>query len=63
MFPAIDFSLASTESIKTINFFSFASHFLIFYMQIETDEDVLWKPDIREEDQDIATRGVKFFNW
>ncbi|KAL9860421.1 Phosphoglycerate mutase-like protein 2 [Arabidopsis thaliana] len=29
----------------------------------KTDVDVLWKPDIREEDQDIAARGVKFFNW
>ncbi|CAN6924367.1 unnamed protein product [Brassica oleracea] len=29
----------------------------------KTDEDVLWKPDIREEDKDIAARGVKFMNW
>lgn len=36
---------------------------MIFYMQIETDEDVLWKPDIREENKDIAARGVKFMNW
>jgi len=35
----------------------------IDFSLIETDEDVLWKPDIREEDKDIATRGVKFFNW
>ncbi|ESQ29598.1 hypothetical protein EUTSA_v10023600mg [Eutrema salsugineum] len=30
---------------------------------IETDEDVLWKPDIREENKDIAARGVRFMNW
>ncbi|KAG7649952.1 Histidine phosphatase superfamily clade-1 [Arabidopsis thaliana x Arabidopsis arenosa] len=35
----------------------------IDFSLIETDVDVLWKPDIREEDQDIAARGVKFFNW
>ncbi|KAL1194363.1 Phosphoglycerate mutase-like protein 2 [Cardamine amara subsp. amara] len=35
----------------------------IDFSLIETDEDVLWKPDTREEDQDIAARGVKFMNW
>ncbi|CAN8244862.1 unnamed protein product [Cochlearia groenlandica] len=29
----------------------------------KTDEDVLWKPKTREEDKDIAARGVKFINW
>uniref|UniRef100_A0A1J3E745 Phosphoglycerate mutase-like protein 2 n=1 Tax=Noccaea caerulescens TaxID=107243 RepID=A0A1J3E745_NOCCA len=35
----------------------------IDFSLIETDEDVLWKPDVREEDKDIAARGVKFMNW
>ncbi|EFH64510.1 predicted protein [Arabidopsis lyrata subsp. lyrata] len=35
----------------------------IDFSLIESDEDVLWKPNVREEDQDIAARGVKFFNW
>ncbi|KAG5414703.1 hypothetical protein IGI04_002270 [Brassica rapa subsp. trilocularis] len=30
---------------------------------VETDEDVLWKPEVREEDKDLAARGVKFMNW
>lgn len=34
-----------------------------FCLQVETDEDVLWKPEIREEDKDLAARGVKFMNW
>ncbi|KFK40904.1 hypothetical protein AALP_AA2G058400 [Arabis alpina] len=35
----------------------------IDFSLIETDEDVLWTPNIREEDKDIAARGVKFMNW
>ncbi|XP_010511105.1 PREDICTED: phosphoglycerate mutase-like protein 2 [Camelina sativa] len=35
----------------------------IEFSLIETDEDVLWKPNVREENKDIAARGVKFMNW
>lgn len=28
--------------------------------QIETDEDVMWKPDVRETDAEIAERGYRF---
>ncbi|EOA35468.1 hypothetical protein CARUB_v10020678mg [Capsella rubella] len=35
----------------------------IDFSLIETDEDVLWKPNVREENKDIAARGVKFMNW
>ncbi|KZV28884.1 hypothetical protein F511_13679, partial [Dorcoceras hygrometricum] len=30
---------------------------------IESDDDVLWKADVREADEDLAARGLKFFNW
>ncbi|XP_010511104.1 PREDICTED: phosphoglycerate mutase-like protein 2 [Camelina sativa] len=30
---------------------------------IETEEDVLWKPKIREENQELAARGMRFMNW
>ncbi|KAJ6310325.1 hypothetical protein OIU76_015119 [Salix suchowensis] len=30
---------------------------------IETDEDVLWKADVRETTEELATRGLKFYNW
>ncbi|KAF9687411.1 hypothetical protein SADUNF_Sadunf02G0090700 [Salix dunnii] len=30
---------------------------------IESDEDVLWRADIREEDDEVAARGQKFLNW
>ncbi|KAF8377425.1 hypothetical protein HHK36_030802 [Tetracentron sinense] len=46
LFPAIDFSLASTS----------------LYL-IESDEDILWKADSREEKREVAARGMKFLNW
>ncbi|KAJ6671053.1 BROAD-SPECIFICITY PHOSPHATASE YOR283W-RELATED [Salix viminalis] len=30
---------------------------------IETDEDVLWKADVRETTEELAARGLKFYNW
>ncbi|THU74646.1 hypothetical protein C4D60_Mb04t35590 [Musa balbisiana] len=30
---------------------------------IENDEDILWKADIRETDEEVAARGVKFISW
>ncbi|OAY74611.1 Phosphoglycerate mutase-like protein 1 [Ananas comosus] len=36
---------------------------LIFLWQIESDEDVLWKADVREKNEEVASRGMKFINW
>ncbi|XP_058080332.1 phosphoglycerate mutase-like protein 1 isoform X2 [Magnolia sinica] len=30
---------------------------------IESDEDILWKADIRETTEEVAARGRKFLNW
>ncbi|KAK4560025.1 hypothetical protein RGQ29_008996 [Quercus rubra] len=30
---------------------------------IENDKDILWTPDIRERDEEIAARGQKFLKW
>ncbi|CAK7347311.1 unnamed protein product [Dovyalis caffra] len=30
---------------------------------IESDEDILWKADIREKNEEVAARGQKFLNW
>ncbi|KAF3773920.1 Phosphoglycerate mutase-like protein 1, partial [Nymphaea thermarum] len=30
---------------------------------IENDDDILWKPDIREPTEEVANRGKKFINW
>ncbi|GLJ30051.1 hypothetical protein SUGI_0594280 [Cryptomeria japonica] len=35
----------------------------IDFSLVETDEDVLWKPDIREKEYEIAARGRAFLNW
>ena len=48
------------ESIK----FSELMTFLTFIcIQIENDADVLWKDDIREKNEDVATMGNKFLDW
>ncbi|OIW14566.1 hypothetical protein TanjilG_14952 [Lupinus angustifolius] len=35
----------------------------IDFALIESDEDILWKPDIREKNEEVAARGLKFFEW
>ena len=32
-------------------------------LQIENDEDVLWVPDVREVNEAVAARGMKFIDW
>lgn len=35
----------------------------LFVFQIESNEDVLWKPKVRETKEDMANRGLDFLNW
>ncbi|XP_047328476.1 phosphoglycerate mutase-like protein 1 [Impatiens glandulifera] len=35
----------------------------IDFSQIESDSDILWKPDIREKNEDVGLRGMEFLNW
>ncbi|KAI9106699.1 hypothetical protein K1719_022227 [Acacia pycnantha] len=35
----------------------------IDFSLIESDEDILWTPDIREKDEDAAVRELKFLKW
>ncbi|KAL7166040.1 hypothetical protein ACSBR2_036832 [Camellia fascicularis] len=35
----------------------------IDFSLIENDADILWKPDIREKNQELAARGMKLLNW
>ncbi|KAL9244773.1 hypothetical protein vseg_018501 [Gypsophila vaccaria] len=35
----------------------------IDFSQIESEEDVLWKADVRETKAEVAERGMKFINW
>jgi hypothetical protein len=36
---------------------------LSIYLQIENDEDVYWKSDSRETDEEVAARGITFLKW
>ncbi|KXG25754.1 phosphoglycerate mutase-like protein 1 isoform X2 [Sorghum bicolor] len=35
----------------------------IDFSLIENDEDVLWEPDVREANEAVALRGMKFMDW
>ncbi|XP_058723934.1 phosphoglycerate mutase-like protein 1 isoform X2 [Vicia villosa] len=35
----------------------------IDFSLIESDDDILWKPDIREKNEEVAARGLKFLEW
>ncbi|XP_008785315.1 phosphoglycerate mutase-like protein 1 isoform X1 [Phoenix dactylifera] len=35
----------------------------IDFSLIENNEDILWKADIREANEEVAARGMKFINW
>ncbi|KAH1245104.1 Phosphoglycerate mutase-like protein 1 [Glycine max] len=35
----------------------------IDFSLIENDDDILWKPDIREKNEEVAARGLKFLEW
>ncbi|KAL0285080.1 UNVERIFIED_CONTAM: Phosphoglycerate mutase-like protein 2 [Sesamum angustifolium] len=35
----------------------------IDFSLIESDDDTLWKLDVREANEDLGARGLKFFNW
>ncbi|TXG52615.1 hypothetical protein EZV62_021784 [Acer yangbiense] len=36
---------------------------LIFHWQIESNDDILWEPEIRETNEAVAKRGMEFLNW
>ncbi|XAR73031.1 hypothetical protein NMG60_11019881 [Bertholletia excelsa] len=33
------------------------------FTQIESDEDILWKANVRETKEELVARGMKFLNW
>ncbi|KAL6347496.1 hypothetical protein AAG906_026018 [Vitis piasezkii] len=35
----------------------------IDFSLIESDEDILWKANVRETNEEVAARGLKFMNW
>ncbi|KAM1344952.1 hypothetical protein FF1_034369 [Malus domestica] len=39
------------------------SDYQFLFPAIETDEDILWKADVRETTEEVAARGLKFMTW
>ncbi|KAH7387855.1 hypothetical protein KP509_16G045300 [Ceratopteris richardii] len=35
----------------------------IDFSNIETDDDILWKSDVREPSSDLVARGIRFLEW
>ncbi|KNA09986.1 hypothetical protein SOVF_148520 isoform A [Spinacia oleracea] len=35
----------------------------IDFSLIESDEDILWRDDVRESDEEVSARGLKFIKW
>ena len=57
-FPVnIDF-YASFQSNLAVEF-----NLVSIFVQLESDEDILWKPNIRENDEEVAARGLNFLKW
>ncbi|RYR71527.1 hypothetical protein Ahy_A02g005778 isoform A [Arachis hypogaea] len=48
------------EVLASISFFFLL---LIFRWQIDSDEDIWWKANVRETKEELAARGMKFMNW
>jgi hypothetical protein len=69
LFPAIDFSLVSTTVANSWEWFmrycrnGVLNHVCSRRLQIENDEDVLWEPYVREANESVAARGMKFIDW
>lgn len=34
-----------------------------FILQVESNEDILWKANVRETKEEVAARGLQFLNW
>ncbi|KAH7850343.1 hypothetical protein Vadar_031356 [Vaccinium darrowii] len=54
---------SSHPAISSLNCPPFIAVELCRERMIESDADVLWKPDTIEKDEELATRGMKFLNW
>lgn len=77
IFPAIDFSLVSvffmiltfqSSSVRRKILWPWILDSLLMgdvciFLQIESDADILWKPNTREKDEELARRAMKFLDW
>ena len=58
IFPVIIDLFVSLQPNSVLEF-----NLVSIFGQIENDKDILWTPDIRERDEEIAARGQKFLKW
>ena len=55
IFPVIIDLFVSLQPNSVLEF-----NLVSIFVQIENDDDILWMPDIRERDEEVAARGQKF---
>ncbi|KAF7803801.1 phosphoglycerate mutase-like protein 1 isoform X2 [Senna tora] len=60
-FPAVDFSQATIQVQDILT--ALLPNPFEFSLQIDSDEDILWKANVRETKEELAARGLKFMNW
>ncbi|KAK3031287.1 hypothetical protein RJ639_035587 [Escallonia herrerae] len=54
---------SSRPAISSLNCPPFVAVELCRECLIESDDDNLWNADVRERNEDLAARGMKFLNW
>ncbi|KAL0884683.1 hypothetical protein Bca101_008664 [Brassica carinata] len=66
IFPTIDFSQAKIFFhlkilfLENYNMFKKRKYNILY---IESEEDNLWRPDVRESEEEIFARGLEFMKW
>lgn len=58
IFPVIIDLFVSLQPNSVLEF-----NLVSIFVQIENDDDILWTPDIREKNEEVAARGQKFLKW
>lgn len=58
IFPVIIDLFVSLQLNSVLEF-----NLVSIFFQIENDDDILWTPDIRERNVEVAARGQKFLKW
>ncbi|KAE8659223.1 Nudix hydrolase [Hibiscus syriacus] len=68
LFPSIDFTMASSLAIIYLSVFEVCIVFVYVLIfdgmdQMDSEEDSMWNPDVRESEDEMAARMVLFMEW
>ncbi|CAL9214360.1 unnamed protein product [Arabidopsis halleri] len=64
LFPTIDFSQAKSIFYSSYIWITIIYIYKYLSTYIESEEDNLWRPDVREsEEEEILARGLEFMKW